>query len=246
MTNKLKMIIGKKSSKQILKQKLKQMLGITPKNIEVYLQALRHATVAESVPFTDVKNSNERLEFLGDAILGSVIADFVFTKYPFEQEGFLTKIRSRMVSRENLNYIARKMGIDQILLVDKRIFSTPNGLSQAYGNAMEAIIGAVYLDKGYERTRKFIIKTLVQKHMDLDKILNTEKNFKSRLIEWGQRNNKKVSWMEEEPLKSGRQLMRKTVVLVDGQKVGEGLDHVKKKSEQQAAERACLLLEIND
>lgn len=246
MAFKVKIIGIDDKNDKVLRKNLRQMLGLRPGNLDLYKQAFRHSTVANQMQGSDLKNSNERLEFLGDSILSAVVAEMVFLKFPFRQEGFLTQVRSRIVSRENLNQLARKMGIDQFLVIDKKNFNTPNSLSQAYGNALEAVIGAVYLDKGYKKTRDFIHYHLIDKHLDLKEIETNDTNYKSKLIEWSQRNNKKLVWTEGEPLQNGRFTLRKAQVWLDENLIGEGVDHVKKKAEQQAAEKACKLLNITE
>lgn len=220
-------------------QKLKRILHFSPGNLNLYRQALRHTTRSQKIRSDGFTNSNERLEYLGDAVLNLVVADMLFLKYPFKAEGYLTQMRSKIVNRQAMNMLARKTGLDQLVVLDERNFAHPNGLEMAYGNAMEALIGAVYLDKGYLKTKVFILKTLISNHMSMDELEQTTVNFKSRLLEWAQREEKKVVFEETEVVKNGRHKLRKAVVMVDGEVKGEGIDHVKKKAEQQAAEKAC-------
>lgn len=222
-----------------LKRQLKSILGLSPSNINLYKQALKHSTVADDLKHNGHKNSNERLEFLGDAILNSVVAEMVFLKYPYRYEGFLTQMRSKIVSRESLNKLARKIGLDQLVMLEKRNFSGGvHGIETAYGNAMEAIIGAVYLDKGFKKTQKFVIQYLIKNHMDIDNLEQTENNYKSKLLEWAQRTNKEVKFEEGPVVKNGNHKLRHAFVWVDGVQMGEGKDHVKKKAEQVAAQMA--------
>ncbi len=227
-----------------LAQKLKRTLGFSVGNMNVYKQALRHTTKSDKIRDNGFTNSNERLEYLGDAVLNLVVAEMVFLKYPFKGEGHLTQMRSKIVNRQSMNTLARKTGLDKLVVLDGRNFAHPNGLEMAYGNAMEAIIGAVYLDKGYQKSKDFILKILIANHVDVDLLAQTTVNFKSRLLEWAQREEKKVRFEETEVVKNGRHKLRKAVVYVDEVQQGEGLDHVKKKAEQIAAEKACEALHV--
>jgi ribonuclease-3 len=161
---------------------LKNLLGFVPGNLSLYRLAFRHKSVAQAVK-KGVKNSNERLEFLGDAVLGSVVAEVLFKMYPYEDEGFLTELRSKIVSRNNLNALARKLGLDSLIQYDNRMVnSTRQG--SLLGDAFEALIGAVYLDKGYDFTKGFLINRIIKAHIDIHTLEQTETNFKSKLIEW--------------------------------------------------------------
>jgi ribonuclease-3 len=239
----VKQIFGSADDK-ILRKQLKQILRFTPGNLNLYKQALRHNTVSESIREDGFRNSNERLEYLGDAILNCVVAEMVFLKYPYRGEGFLTQMRSKIVSRSSLNILARKVGLDKLVQLDKRNFAHPNGMEMAFGNAMEALIGAVFLDSDHDKARKFILKTLVANHIDVEFLEQNDHNFKSRIYEWAQREGKVVRFDETEVVQNGKHKLRRMVVMVDDQEMGMGLDHVKKKAEQQAAEKACAALGV--
>ena len=227
-----------------LARKLKNTLGFRAGNLNVYKQALRHTTKSEKIREDGFTNSNERLEYLGDAVLNLVVAEMVFLKYPFKDEGHLTQMRSKIVNRQSMNTLARKIGLDHLVMLDGRNFTHPNGLEMAYGNAMEAIIGAVYLDKGYQKSNDFILKILIANHIDVDMLAQTTVDFKSSLLKWAQREDKPVRFEETEVVKNGKHELRKMVVYVDEKMIGEGLDHIKKKAEQIAAEKACKALHI--
>src|ERR1700744_859975 len=171
---------------------LKNLLGFVPGNIALYRLAFRHKSVAQNIR-KGVKNSNERLEFLGDAVLGSVVAEVLFKLYPYEDEGFLTELRSKIVSRVNLNQLARKLGFDQLIEYDNRVMGQARQGS-LYGDAFEALVGAVYLDRGYEFTKSFLINRIIKSHIDIHTLEQTETNFKSKLIEWCQRHGKDISF----------------------------------------------------
>lgn len=216
-------------------------MGFTPDNIAVYHLAFRHRSTASEHP-SGVKLSNERLEYLGDAILGAIIAELLFKKFPYREEGFLTEMRSRIVNREHLNKLAMKLGIDHFMSgsIDPAAKSR-----SAYGDAFEALIGAVYIDKGYESTKHLIINRFVKHHVDIEGLENQDSNFKSRLINWAQRERKIIEFeLLEEVENAGKRLLR-VRVLVDGVEMAQGEDYSKKRAEQIAAERACALLNLS-
>src|ERR1700749_1525829 len=197
---------------------LKNLLGFVPGNLSLYKMAFRHKSVAQNIR-KGVKNSNERLEFLGDAVLGSVVAEVLFKLYPYEDEGFLTELRSKIVSRVNLNQLAKKLGFDKLIEYDTRMVGS-NRQGSLLGDAFEALVGAVYLDKGYEFTKNFLVNHIIKSHIDIQKLEQTETNFKSKLIEWCQRHSKDVSFdlVENE---DGENLKLFTVnASVDGQIMG--------------------------
>ena len=221
---------------------LKNLLGFVPGNLSLYRLAFRHRSAAQNVK-KGVKNSNERLEFLGDAVLGSVVAETLFKLYPYEDEGFLTELRSKIVSRVNLNQLARKLGFEDLIEYDSRMVnSTRQG--SLLGDAFEALIGAVYLDKGYDFTKDFLVNHIIKSHIDIHTLEQTETNFKSKLIEWCQRHSKDVSF-DLYPNQEGENTKLFTMQLsIDGEVLGTGKEFNKKNAEKLAAERACEALGI--
>jgi ribonuclease-3 len=170
---------------------IKNITGFFPHNLRIYKIALTHKTASAEIK-EGVYDSNERLEFLGDAILGGVIADFLYKKFPFKDEGFLTKLRSRIVSRENLNKVSIKFGLNE--MIDYH-FQNRNIVAKSMnGDALEAFIGAIYLDRGFETCKQFIIHQIIKNHIDLDLLEVTDKDFKSQLVEWTQRHKKKFEY----------------------------------------------------
>ncbi len=224
-------------------RKLKNLLGFVPGNIRLYQMAFRHKSVAVMIK-DGVKNSNERLEFLGDAVLGSVVAELLFKLYPYKDEGFLTEMRSKIVSRANLNQLSRKLGFNEMIEFDARMISYPNKQGSLLGDAFEALVGAVYLDKGYTFTREFLLSRIIKPHVDIQTLEVTETNFKSRLIEWCQHNNKEISFMQVDNPEGESNKMFSVVAVVDGEECGLGRDFNKKSAEKIAAERACEYLKI--
>lgn len=231
------------SSDRKLVRTLKNMLGFIPDNLHVYRMAFRHRSVAITLK-NGTKSSNERLEFLGDAILGAVVAELLFKLYPYRDEGFLTELRSKIVSRANLNQLAKKLGLDKLIEYDNRMVSFPAKQTSLLGDAFEALIGAVYLDKGYEFTKRVIINQIINPHVDIHTLEHTETNFKSKLIEWCQRHGKDVLF-ELIANEDGESAKLFTVnAVVDGEICGQGRDFNKKNAEKMAAEKACQTLEI--
>jgi len=231
---------NKNASEFKIRQAIKAILGFYPKNLSVYQLAFRHRSVAASL-VNGFRHSNERLEYLGDAVLGSIVADFLFKKFPYKEEGFLTEMRSRIVSRASLNILSRKLGIDNLVQTSQESNTVAGSI---LGDAFEALVGAIYIDKGYKFTRKIIVNQIIACHLDIDAMLNTEINFKSKIIEWSQKERKQVEFVMVDELENGTQNRRLYVVhlLIDGALTGKGHDYSIKKAEQKAAEQAWQLL----
>ena len=222
------------------KASLKNILGISPKNLSLYNQAFRHNSVAKEIK-EGVKDSNERLEFLGDAVLSVVIADYLFKKFPYKDEGFLTKMRSKIVSRAHLNQLAVKLGLNKFLSQN----SDPGfKFSSMNGDAFEALIGAIYLDKGFTSTQNFILNRILKFHVDVEKILETETDFKSKLIEWSQREKKDIQFRVVEENGNGYDKQFMIATVVSGEIIAQGQHFSKKKAEQLSAEATCIKLGI--
>lgn len=221
---------------------LRNLLGFVPGNVRLYRMAFRHKSVAVNIKENgNAKNSNERLEFLGDAILGSVIATLLFKKYPYKGEGFLTEMRSKIVSRANLNILAKKMGLNELIEYDAKMFGYSRQ-SSLLGDAFEALIGAIYLDKGYAKTQSYILTQIINPLVDIHQLENTETNFKSRLIEWCQHHNKEIQFQKVSNQESSR--LFTVEALIDGEVKGIGQDYNKKNAEKIAAEKACEELKV--
>ena len=210
--------------------------GQSPKNINLYRLAVSHTSVAKESDL-GVKFSNERLEYLGDAVLGAVVAEFLFKKFPFKDEGFLTEIRSRIVNRESLNVLGKKIGLLKIIDYSGNKNSILSYKS-IVGDALEALIGAVYLDLGFKKCKKFIIQRLINPHFDLDEIIKHNKNFKSMLIEWAQKENKSLKFEILKELGSTHFKEFTAQVLLEELEFSTGSGPSKKKAEQAAAEQA--------
>lgn len=217
---------------------IRNIFGFTPGNIFLYSLAFRHKSAA--IERKDgVRISNERLEFLGDAILDAVVADFLFKRFPFKDEGFLTEMRARIVSRQNLNKLALKLGLEKLVVAGEEHIS-PN--SSVYGDAFEALLGAIYIDKGYDFTHSLIIENIIGLHMDLDLLEQTDSNYKSRLIQLAQKEKFEVEFKVVGETGSGNLHHYIVSVFIDGKPVASGQDHSIKMAEQNAAERYFLQL----
>lgn len=210
----------------------RKMFGVTPDNIELYKLALVHRSA--SIRLEDGSQvNNERLEFLGDAVLETVVSDYLFIEYPDYTEGPLTQLRSKIVSRTSVNAIALDLGVDRLVVshsggsfVQKHI----------YGNALEALLGALYLDKGYNRVNRILINDILRRRLDVDDISHTETDFKSRLIEWCQKSKRQIHFSTEmcaDSVPSHPEFASR--VLIDGVEMGHGRGSSKKEAEQNAA-----------
>lgn len=217
---------------------LKTILNFRPGNFDLYKLALRHRSAATEIR-NGFRNSNERLEFLGDAILGAVIADLLFKKYPYKDEGFLTKMRSKLVSRAHINQLSQKIGIDKLIEFNIEV-GRPSGSMR--GDALEALIGAVYVDKGFKRAEKFI-HWLFLVHVDMDEIQAKDSDYKSKLVEWTQKERKKLSFQLVSETGKGFNRIYTVNVVIDDMVYGTGLGHSKKVAEQAAAEKAFARIE---
>jgi ribonuclease-3 len=213
-----------------------------PRNVAVYRLALIHRSAGERLP-DGTLISNERLEFLGDAVLSAVVAKYLFQRYPFENEGFLTETRSKVVSRKNLNGLARKIGLPE--MVNK---SNDNGRdgSSLGGDALEALVGAIFLDRGFPAAEKFILDRMIDNFVDLEKLLKEDANFKSRIIEWCQKEKIKFSFEVVNEVMDGHRPSFTVNLLVDGKVIGAGTDRTKKRAEQAAAQAGCEKLRLLD
>ncbi|MDR0962382.1 MAG: ribonuclease III [Mediterranea sp.] len=212
-----------------------RILGFVPRNIHLYEQALLHKSSSIRSDKGRPLN-NERLEFLGDAILDAIVADIVFDHFEGRREGFLTNTRSKIVQRETLNKLAVEIGLDKLVKSSTRS-SSHN--SYMYGNAFEAFIGAIYLDQGYDRCKRFVETKIFRDHIDLDKMSRKEVNFKSKLIEWSQKHKFEISFeLIEQRLDADYNPVFHTEIRIVGISAGTGVGYSKKESQQNAARAA--------
>jgi ribonuclease III len=227
----LKNIFKEDSKKKEFRSQLNNVLGFSPGELDLYITALSHRSVREGAD-----ENNERLEFLGDAVLSSIVAHYLFKKYPYKGEGFLTEMRSKMVNRQQLNDIGIKMGLKKITIYNKHDNSLK--ISQIFGNTLEALIGAVYLDKGYKKTQKWVEKYIISTHMFIDDLETIEINIKNKLYGWANKNGKALEFETlGEKFENGRRLF--TIgATVDGELIAEGKGYNKKDASQIAAQLA--------
>lgn len=223
-------------NKQLLLQ-LEHLLGYTPKHLPYYQLALMHRSKIE-----ELASNNERLEFLGDAMLGSIVAEYLFKKYPYQPEGYLTELRSRIVRRETLNNVALRMGLQKMVQYNQN----DKGLSRShiFGNALEALIGAVYLDQGFARTRKFILNQMIKPYIDIELMESTDTNYKNKLLSWAQKNNHILSFDTLEERSEGPRKIFTIGIVLDGEVVVTGSGYNKKEAGQVAAQKALETLKI--
>ncbi len=213
---------------------VKNLLGFFPSNIHLYKVALSH----KSAPHFWLKKqhvNNERLEYLGDAILSAVVADYLYKKFPYQNEGFLTEMRSRIVSRNRFNKLSLKMGLNKLIFQGDGNYSTSKSI---YGDTFEALIGAIYLDKGYMFTRKVIIRRIIDVHLDVDEIERTDTNYKSRILEYAQREKCQVEFKVVEEIGEGHKKQYVVELFLNKEPYGRGQDFSIKAAEQIAAEKA--------
>jgi len=218
---------------------IKNIFGFYPGNIFLYKLALRHRSLAKEIN-NGARISNERLEYLGDAILSAIVADHLFKTFPLKDEGFLTEMRSRIVSRAQLNNLSEKLGIVELIQASADNNSVYRSIK---GDAFEAVIGAIYLDQGYEFTRKVIIEKVIRLHFDLEQLENNNTNYKSRLIEWAQREKVSIEFVTLNEVGHGYAKQYVVEVLIDKKSYGRGRDYSIKGAEQNAAMKAIMQVE---
>ncbi len=229
------------SDKQ-LEMAIKALVGKKPINLELYQLAIIHSSVAPHNS-QGVKESNERLEYLGDAVLDLIVAEYLFKRFPLKDEGFLTDIRARIVNRESLNNLAKKVGVNKIVKYDSSLKNSKPHKS-IFGNTLEAIVGAVYLDRGYDFCKEFVLKRFISRHFDIEEIVRNNPNQKSKIIEWAQKENKEVRF---ELISMEDNHHRKEFVVqvfVDDEAISKGFGTSKKRAEQDAAQKSCELLKL--
>ncbi len=213
------------------RSQLRNVLGFAPGKLILYKTALSHRSIREGAD-----ENNERLEFLGDAILSSIVAHYLFMRYPYKDEGFLTEMRSKMVNRNQLNDIALKIGLKKITIYNK--FDNSLKISQIFGNTLEAVVGAVYLDKGYERAQRWVTRHIINPHFFMQDLENLDINLKNKLYGWANKNGKNLEFETiEERVENGRRLF--TIgAKIDGILVSEARAFNKKEASQAAAQIA--------
>lgn len=215
--------------------RLRKILGFKPGNLRLYEIAFIHRSASYTLP-NGKKVNNERLEYLGDAILDAILSDFLFEKFPDATEGFLTKIRSRIVNRDILNHLAVSMGIDRLLVSN---VSSMHSTKNLFGDAFEALIGSVFMDKGFKKTKKLFLKKVLNKYLDLNQIVSTDNDFKSLIFEWAQKNKVNLIFTYSEEYDSDlKKPMFTTILSINREEFGKGQGASKKEAEQEASTMA--------
>ncbi len=228
----LKNIFSRPKKDGIFYNGIRDILGFEPRNIALYVEAFTHRSVSKKNEETGKRINYERLEFLGDAVLGSVIAHWLYKESPNEQEGYLTQMRSKIVSRKNLNNVGEALGLNRLIV------SKVKDSKDVIGDVFEALIGAIYEDRGYEMTKNFIHKKIIIPFIDIDQLENQISSYKSFMIEWSQKNKKTLEFVtvEEENAEDGIIFM--SSLILDSNIISKGRANSKKKAEEISAKRA--------
>jgi len=214
---------------------MKKILGFRPGNLRLYEIAFIHRSASFTLPDGNRIN-NERLEYLGDAVLDAILSDYLFEKFPDASEGFMTKIRSRIVNREVLNGLAISMGINKVLVSN---VSSSHPSKNLYGDALEALIGSIFLDKGFRTAKKLFIGKVLNKYLDLDRIVSTDTDYKSLVFEWVQKQKANLIFTYNEEYDfSLKKSVFTTTLFIDREEFGKGQGASKKEAEQEAASQA--------
>ena len=225
----------KKEDQKIIKAIL-FLFGFEPVNINLYKLALLHKSKNKN-------ESNERLEYLGDAVLNLIVAEYLFKKYPFKDEGFLTKIRSKIVSRESLNNLGRKVGLKELINF-KNVNEYSKNYNSLYGDALEAIIGAVYLDVGFEYCQEYIVKNIIIPYYNFDELVNKTHNFKSKILEWSQKEKKLIKFSTKKIILKNNSSQFESILILENKEISKGFGSNKKNAEKDASRLACKKLEL--
>ena len=225
----------KKEDQKIIKAIL-FLFGFEPVNINLYKLALLHKSKNKN-------ESNERLEYLGDAVLNLIVAEYLFKKYPFKDEGFLTKIRSKIVSRESLNNLGRKVGLKELINF-KNVNEYSKNYNSIYGDALEAIIGAVYLDVGFEYCQEYIVKNIIIPYYNFDELVNKTHNFKSKILEWSQKEKKLIKFSTKKIILKNNSSQFESILIIENKEISKGFGSNKKSAEKDASRLACEKLEL--
>ncbi|HQW00972.1 MAG TPA: ribonuclease III [Saprospiraceae bacterium] len=226
------------SSEKQFARSVANIVGFTPSNLQIFKQAFSHKSASD--PKLHTVTSNERLEYLGDSILSTIVAEYLFQKYPNSNEGFLTKMRSKIVKRKTLNRIADDMGID-VVLQD----NNDTRLSESMkGNALEALVGAIYLEKGFDKTKDIVVKKILRRHLNIQELEDNDDNYKSQLLEFCQKNGNDIDYRVIERFKMENRDRFKIAVYVNGKEIASGEDFNKKSAEQNASFKALKSLGI--
>ncbi len=235
--------MGNKEIHKLLRTKVYRLTGIRPVRLKIYAEAFTHSSMMESTAEYKGLN-NERLEFLGDAILDAVVADILFNRFPNKDEGFLTEMRTRIVNRDQMSDLAYKLGLIEIIEMKPEIRKNRNAVKGIGGNALEALIGAIYLDRGYKKASWFIRHRLIGQYLDMDKLMNTAVSHKAIFMKWAQKQQKQIQWSNELNPES-RSAKHEVTLMVDDEPWFTEINKSRKKAEELCCEKACRKLELS-
>ena len=225
-------------------KKIVQVLGYCPRNLRLYQQAFLHNSHTSKISGIQERANNERLEYLGDAVLDLIIAELLFKKFPYKGEGFLTEMRSKSVSRKMLSSIAFNMGLQDHLIFSKAISKNQTAVRGMAGNALEALVGAIYLDRGYKFTKRFVKRKIVKPYLDFDELKDITVNFKSLLNQYAQKEKKELDFKILNPESENKIKTYSIAVCIDGTEISTARGKSKKVAEQIASEKACEILKL--
>ncbi len=233
------------TEEKALSDYIHNVFGFRPKNVALFQVAFTHKSKSDAY-VGNYHISNERMEYLGDAVLGAAVADYLFRTYPTQSEGFLTEMRSKIVSRSSLNKLSQKLGfVDYIKFnAEKKSIGAFKSLG---GNVFEALMGAIYLDRGFDFAKHIIIDRIIRIHIDVEQLQQTETNFKSKLLEWAQKSKKKKNIefrLLDETMANNKKLFH-VQVFINGKPFAEAIDLSIKRAEQTAAEKTLDILPKN-
>ncbi len=226
-------------------QTLYNVLGFCPKKLKLYDIALTHHSYKNVLKKSALhKVNNERLEYLGDSLFGMVVAEKLYNLYPYKEEGFLTEMRSKIVNRQRLNALGKKMGLQELVKFDKKLERESRFMDTLTGNALEAIIGAIYLDKGFKFTRHFIRTKILDNYIDFKALETDELSYKARLTKWAQRERKKLEFTIKSIDNENKRKLYEVAILIDEEEVATAKNNSKKTAEEIASEKICTLWDI--
>ncbi len=227
------------SSDKEIAQYVKGITGIMPVNLKLYNQVFKHRS-----KYNEPKDNNERLELLGDAILDSIVCEFLYRKYPYKEEGFITELRSKIVNRKSLNEVGERLGLVEKLKFNRKGMTDIS--RDLGGNTFEALVGAVYLDAGFDKTKRFIQKRVLQGLIDVDELETTNSDYKSRIFHYIQKEGKTIEFKVMEEKARNRRAYFIISLEINGKSVATGEGYSKKTAEQNAAMNAIKLLGLDD
>ena len=234
--------LSRLSGSNTLAKQVYRVTGVKPGKLRIYQEALRHSSMSDHANNEQILN-NERLEFLGDAVLDAVVAELLFKQFPKKNEGFLTEMRTRIVNREQLAYLASKLGLVEIMDIKRDLHQNRIALKTIGGNALEALIGAIYLDKGFKTARDFVVNRLVGQYLDIEKLMTTAVSHKALVMKWAQQ-QKKVLRFQHDVTPDRKIELHVVTLYIDEEAWFTEENHSRKKAEELCCEKAVRKLNL--